>query len=193
MPAKTKTNFWLDLTILIAFSMTTLTGLLLWLVLPGGRGAGGVILFGLTRPTWFTLHHWVGLGLLAGVLLHLALHWRWLVCVIRRFGNRLAGPTRLNFWLNSLLAAAFGLVNLSGLVVWLVLPGGGFRGGRNPAAHATLLALTRHQWQDLHLWAGLAMMGIVAVHLILHWPWLVCVARRYARSGACRQDECAPA
>jgi hypothetical protein len=48
-----------------------------------------------------------------------------------------------------------------------------------------LLSLTRHTWNDLHLYAGLAMIAVFALHLALHWNWLTCVARRYAQATVC--------
>jgi hypothetical protein len=190
---KTKTNFWLDLTILTTFLLTALTGLLLWLILPGGRGSGETMLLGMTRHQWIDVHNWTGLAMLAGVTLHLTLHWKWISCVSKRYFKKLARHARINFSLNSVLFVAFFLANLSGLIIWLLLPSGGFQGGRNPFYNATLLSLTRHQWQDLHLWAGLAMIVILINHLVLHWDWLVCVARRYAQAARCQSDECAVA
>jgi hypothetical protein len=193
MLGKTKTNFWLDLTILTTFLLTALTGLLLWVILPGGQGRGESMLLGLTRHQWIDLHSWIALAMLAGVTLHLTLHWKWIACVSHRYFNRLARQARINFSLNAVLFVAFFLANLSGLLLWLILPRGGFQGGRNPFYNATLLSLTRYQWQDLHLWAGLAMIVILINHLVLHWDWLVCVARRYAQAARCRSDECATA
>ena len=191
MFGKTKNNFWLDVTIFTLFLVTALSGLLLWLVLPDGRGSGETIFLGLTRHTWIDLHNWVGLAMLAGVTLHLLLHWKWISCVSRRYFKKVAYQARVNFSLNSLLFVAFLLVNLSGLIVWLVLPGGGYQGGRNPFYGATLLTLTRHGWKDLHLWAGLVMIVIIIVHLVLHWDWVTCVAHRYTRAASCKSDECA--
>jgi cytochrome b len=193
MFGKTKDNFWLDVTIFTLFLATALTGLLLWLVLPDGRGSGNTIFLGLTRNTWIDLHNWVGLAMLAGVTLHLVLHWKWITCVSRRYFKKLARQARINFSLNSLLFVAFFLVNISGLIVWLVLPSGGYQGGRNPFYNATIFTLTRHGWKDLHLWVGLALIVILTIHLVLHWQWVTCVARRYTRAALCQSDECAVA
>jgi hypothetical protein len=86
---------------------------------------------------------------------------------------------------NAFLFIAFFMASLSGLVAWLVLGSGGYRGGRNPLYNASLLSLTRHDWSDLHLWAGLAMMAVLTVHLALHWKWVMCVIRRYGEAALC--------
>ncbi len=55
-----------------------------WLLaerLPHGRGTGGgrVTLLGLNRHDWAEWHTWVGYVMVALVVVHLAMHWRWLV------------------------------------------------------------------------------------------------------------------
>jgi hypothetical protein len=185
MFGKTRFNFWLDVTILIAFLITAITGLLLWLVLPHGPGSHSFIFLGLTRGTWIDIHDWAGVAILIGAATHIALHWKWISCVADRFFKKLARQARINFSLNSVLFVTFFLASLSGLVVWLLLPSGGYQGGRNPFYNATLLGLTRYGWNDVHLYAGLAMIAVFAVHLALHWNWLTCVARRYAQAAVC--------
>jgi len=193
MYGNTKFNFWFDISIFIAFIITAITGVLLWLVIPSGPGSGWIIFAGLTRQEWVNLHNWVGLTMLLGVGLHLVLHWRWIVCVAERFFKRLTQQVRINFTLDSLMFVTFFLSGLSGLVAWLVLPSGGYRGGRNPFYGLTLLGLARHDWSDLHLWASLVLMAILLIHLVLHWQWLVCVIRRYTQTAVCQPGKCATA
>ena len=152
---------------------------------------------GLTRQTWIDIHDWAGLAVLIGAGIHIVLHWKWISCVADRYFKKLARQARINYSLNILLFVTYFLATLSGLVVWLLLPAGGYQGGRNPFYNATLFGLNRHGWNDLHLYIGLAMMVVVAVHLALHLNWLVCVARRYAHAAVCnwghadRSNECA--
>ena len=181
---KTKFNFWLDATIFAAFLVTAITGLLLWLVMPHESGSRWFTFLGLSRQAWINVHQWVGLGMLVGAGAHIALHWKWIVCAADRFFKKLTHQARINFTLDSLLFAAFFLTSLSGLLAWLALSGGGYRGGRNLLPDASLLGLTRNAWNDLHLWAGVAMMGILVVHLALHWQWVMCVIRRYTHISA---------
>ena len=196
MFGKTRFNFWLDLSILVAFLVTAITGLLLWQLIPHGQGSRSFLFLGLTRQTWIDIHDWAGLAVLIGAGIHIALHWKWISCVAERYFKKLARQARINFSLNSVLFIAFFLASLSGLVVWLLLPGGGYQGGRNPYYNATLLGFTRHGWNDLHLYTGLAMIAVFAVHLALHWSWLVVTARRHAQAvvsnweHANRSNEC---
>jgi hypothetical protein len=88
----------------------------------------------------------------------------------------LSPQTRRNWLIDAGLFASALLAALSG-IYFLFLPVGGYQGGRNPAYGITLL-FTRHTWDDLHTWSGVAMIAIAAIHLALHWSWVTNMARR---------------
>ena len=44
----------------------------------------------------------------------------------------------------------------------------------------------RHTWDAVHMWGGLAMVAIAALHLALHGPWVRMTGRRVARAVASR-------
>lgn len=62
-------------------------------------------------------------------------------------------------------------------IYFLFLPVGGYQGGRNPMYGVTFL-FERSTWDDLHTWGGVIMIAIAAIHLTLHWGWVVNMARR---------------
>jgi len=85
---KGKLNFVVDAIILVAFIAATISGLVL-LTMPQGGFRGGrnpdfyqAVLF-LDRSTWNDVHTWGSLGLIAGIVIHLALHWTWIVCMVK--------------------------------------------------------------------------------------------------------------
>ncbi len=39
----------------------------------------------------------------------------------------------------------------------------------------SLWGYTRHQWGDVHFWISLGLLVVLAVHLVLHWNWIVTV------------------
>ena len=84
-------NFILDIAIFVAFIALAATGLLMVVVLPPGSGHG-TILWGLGRHGWGDIHFWIAMGLIAMVLVHLVLHWRWIVSMVkgRRFPDNRA-------------------------------------------------------------------------------------------------------
>lgn len=56
-------------------------------------------------------------------------------------------------------------------VYFLILPVGGYQGGRNPLYGITFL-FERETWDLLHTWTGVAMIAAVLIHLVLHWNWI---------------------
>lgn len=57
------------------------TGYLLRFPLPPGSNKK-LSLWGLTRHQWGDIHFWISLGLLVVLVIHLVLHWNWIVTVI---------------------------------------------------------------------------------------------------------------
>ncbi|MCB2154363.1 DUF4405 domain-containing protein [bacterium] len=84
---RTKTNFFVDAVALAAFLFLTTTGLLMRYTLPpgsGGRHGGeGTSVWGLTRHDWGGVHFWIAVGMLVVLAVHLLLHWRWILAVVR--------------------------------------------------------------------------------------------------------------
>ncbi len=77
------------------------------------------------------------------------------------------------------IAALLLLETVSGVILMFVLTGG-FQGGRNPN-YGRVVLLGRHGWELLHNWGGLAMAALALLHVVLHWRWIVGVARSYGR------------
>jgi len=84
---------------------------------------------------------------------------------------------RLNYWLDAVIALAFVMSALSGMV-FLFTGSGGYQGGHNADFQTTILGISRWTWSDLHTWASLVMIAGVGLHLILHWKWIVCMTQR---------------
>jgi hypothetical protein len=59
----------------------------------------------------------------------------------------------------------FILLSMTGLINWLVLPKG-------YALRGSFLISVRHFLIEVHQWAGLIFIIIVAVHVILHWGYV---------------------
>jgi Domain of unknown function (DUF4405) len=53
----------------------------------------------------------------------------------------------------------------TGLINWLVLP-------RGYEARGNFLVSLRHFLIGLHEWAGLIFMVMIAIHIVLHWPYV---------------------
>ncbi len=90
-------NFAVDAVIAVAFLICAVTGML-FLLPPGalralGLGMPGML--GISFRTWHWLHDWSGVVATVGVLVHAALHYRWIVTMTRRtFGSNKAPARR---------------------------------------------------------------------------------------------------
>jgi hypothetical protein len=66
------------------------SGFVLWLALPcggrGGGGDGGTFLF--SRDVWLTMHNRAALLLAAIVIVHIILHWGWIVRMTKSYFGR---------------------------------------------------------------------------------------------------------
>ncbi|MBN2084775.1 MAG: DUF4405 domain-containing protein [Anaerolineales bacterium] len=83
----------------------------------------------------------------------------------------------LNYFLDIVIGLAFLLAGATG-IAFLFLGSGGYQGGRNAEFSTSLLGLERGTWSDLHDLSGLVMIAGIAIHLILHWRWIVCTTRQ---------------
>lgn len=68
-------------------------------------------------------------------------------------------------------------VTVSGVVLWLFLPGGPAQAGR-----AVFAALTRRTWIDVHLWTSVLLTGLIVGHLLLHVSYVKGIPAMLRRS-----------
>jgi len=78
---RTKLNYFIDIGLAISFFICFITGLIKW---PGLIKIIGVSAYKVLHVKNISiLHDWSGLIMGLLVLVHLALHWKWLVCVTK--------------------------------------------------------------------------------------------------------------
>lgn len=115
-----------------------------------------------------TLHEWMGLGFGTMIVVHLLMHWKWIVQVTKRFFGKLPTKTRINYILNLLLFIDVVNIGFSGMMISeSVLPTFGFRG---PGTDF---------WENTHEMFAEASIVLVGAHLALHWKWLLNAAKRF--------------
>jgi hypothetical protein len=113
-----------------------------------------------TRSRDSSLHQVLAVSIAAGVLVHLAWQWRWIVGTTRRFSSR-PGRVRLNYVVGAFLLVTFVATYYSGLMI-----------------SSWVSALPDRELVDLHHVAPkLFVLGVV-VHTLLHWRWVVDTVRK---------------
>lgn len=93
------------------FVLLATSGVLLRWSLPPGSGHRTTI-WGLDRHDWGAVHFWIAVALLAVLVVHLLLHWKWIAAVASRGG--VLEPSGLR--------VALGVVGLAGLIGFAVAP-----------------------------------------------------------------------
>jgi hypothetical protein len=76
---KAKLNYWIDVSIAITFVLSAISGLVF--LLPVGFESG---ILGISYSLWNQLHTWSSVGMIAGVLAHLMLHWKWIASMTKK-------------------------------------------------------------------------------------------------------------
>lgn len=118
--------------------------------------------------TGIAIHEWLSLALAVAALVHVVLHWDWIVNVLRRFFARLAGQARLNLILNVALFVDFVVVMLSGILI-----------SREALPLFGLVLQADRTWEGLHRLSADLSVFIVGLHVALHWKWLATTLQRY--------------
>jgi mono/diheme cytochrome c family protein len=85
---RTALNLLIDFLAAFCFLGMIATGYILHFPLPPGTNKS-LMLWGLSRHQWGEVHFWISIALLAVLLIHLVLHWQWVVSMVtRQFGGR---------------------------------------------------------------------------------------------------------
>lgn len=141
--ARTRLDFWFDAVILIGYTVAYSYG---W--------------------TGVVIHEWLGIGLGIALLLHLTLHWDWVVRTTRRL-LRPSGPDKLIWAVNLALLFAMALCVASGIAI-----------SRVALPELGLYTLQSPFWFRLHALTAEVTVGLVPVHMALRWSWTAGVGRR---------------
>jgi hypothetical protein len=115
--------------------------------------------------------------MIAATILHLAIHWQWVVSMARRTWNEMTGKRaglnwrgRFNLIINASVALSFTLTALNG-IYFLFVPGG--RWAADP-----MLLFPRTTWDLIHTWAGVALIASAVIHFAIHWKWVTKVTHK---------------
>ena len=132
-------NFLIDGLSLLVLLGLVWTGFLLHYVLPPGvRGGQGLRLWGWLRHDFGDIHYYLGWTMIALMVLHIVLHWRWVWATVRQFFGR--GREKIRRRWRRVAAGVVLLVFLAVLLVGTLLwakqqvedsggRGRGYRGG----------------------------------------------------------------
>lgn len=123
--------------------------------------------------TGMAVHEWLGVSFGTAALVHVLFHWQWVTGVATRLFGRLKQGARLDFIVDVVLFVTFTAAVLSGVMISKhILPLFG------------LAASAGRDWRGIHELAANLSVAAVAVHVGLHWTWIVTHTRALFRRGA---------
>jgi hypothetical protein len=85
---------------------------------------------------------------------------------------------KINFTVDALMFLCMAAIGGIGLLMKYVLIAGKDRWivyGRN--VDLQLFGLDRHEWGSIHLLIGYVLLGLLIVHIVLHWKAILCLSR----------------
>jgi cytochrome b subunit of formate dehydrogenase len=186
MSRQTRANWLIDAAVLVGGILAALSGIYFLFVPSGGYRGGRNPAYGLQilfeRHTWSDLHTWTGVLMIAAVVIHLSIHWRWVkmmagrvVDILRDGKVRMSQGAWRNLALNALVAVGFVICAVSGIAL-LFLPSGGH------GAQQAGFVFSRTTWDVIHTWSGVVLIAAVTVHFAIHWRWVKNVTKRFFQS-----------
>jgi len=120
------------------------------------------------RFSGISIHEWLSVALAATIVIHLLLHWKWIIEIGAHFFQKLWHASRLKFVVDSLLFIDFVAVMMSGILISrVVLPTLGLS-----------ITGTDREWRMLHSLSADAALLLVGLHFALNWDWVVCMVKR---------------
>ena len=184
--SQTRNNWLIDVSLFMGALIASITGIY-FLFLPVGGYQGGrnpmyeiVIIF--ERHTWEDLHLWFGVLMIVAAVVHILVHWRWIMSMVKRIfyeithqESRFNNRSRINLLINAVVGISFLLAAVSGVYLLLV------PGGRNSIPDPVII-FTRTTWDLIHTWSGILMINVAVVHFAIHWKWVTKVTRKIFKS-----------
>ena len=79
---------------------------------------------------------------------------------------------KLNYWIDFLAFISFLIVGFSGIVKYYFLPMG--KGSFDSA----FWGISKHAWTVWHDISGIIFVGLIIIHIVLHWAWIVSMTKR---------------
>ncbi|MFZ9856913.1 MAG: DUF4405 domain-containing protein [Roseiflexaceae bacterium] len=142
---------------------------------------GLLVTFLITTAPQFTgisWHEWLSLGLAMVVVVHIILHRQWVVAVAKHFIHKATWSSRFSFGLNTLLFIAFTLVIYSGIAI-----------SESAMPFFGIGIFDNQAWRFLHHTFSNISLIIIAIHVALHWQWIVNLFRKRVISHVSRKRE----
>ena len=124
--------------------------------------AGFFVLALFPDVTGYSIHEGLGYVLGGILLIHLFLHWKWLINVTKRFFGKMPLKTRISYLLTGLLVGTFGIIGITGVLMGEQLG----------------LGLGSDFIEEIHEFFANFSIMIVIAHVLLQGKWIITTFQR---------------
>jgi hypothetical protein len=84
---------------------------------------------------------------------------------------------RMHAIIDAFAFACFVFITATGLLMHYILPPGSGR-------FMELWGMDRHQWGQIHFWISVAFLVVLALHVVLHWRWIISMVKGRPAEGS---------
>lgn len=114
-------------------------------------------------------HEWIGLALGGVFIIHIILNWKWVVECTKRFFKKMSPRLRVNYIINFILLIAAIFLLLSSIAIAKNIDFSWF---------GWIGLYFSFTWLKVHVASSFVLLFIGAIHLGLHWKWIVTTVRK---------------
>lgn len=88
----------------------------------------------------------------------------------------------INYIIDALMTLSLIVVGATGVIIFFFFGSGIRQGG-----YQVFFGLTKNTWSFYHNYIGLFMVLLMAIHVLLHWNWMVCMTKKFISK---KSDKC---
>ncbi len=114
-------------------------------------------------------HEWIGLALGLAFITHIILNWKWVTACTKKFFKKMSPRLRVNYIINFLLLIAAIFLLLSSLAIAKYIDFSWF---------SWIGLYYTFTWLKVHVASSFVLLFIGAIHLGLHWKWIMTSLRQ---------------
>lgn len=124
-----------------------------------------VLLYDVHTVTGLSFHEWAGIAIGVAFIVHIALNWKWVVQTTRTLFGRHGARAKMLFVVDVLALIAMAWAIVSGIFISRIA--------------VPQFASMAPIWKATHVPSSYVALLLVAVHLGLHWGWVMTMVRRW--------------
>lgn len=114
------------------------------------------------------IHEWLSLAFAGALIVHILLHWKWIITVGVQYFRKLFHESRLQLLAGILLFISFTALVMSGLMI-----------SKTVLNVLNIQVIHNPTWKLVHTLSGKVSLYLVALHFALNWNWIAAMIKKH--------------